>query len=598
MRKAKKILSGVLVLTLMLTMLPVAAKADSTSNSAEPISIAEGDPVSITWNGHSGQVANVDSSSNIIPANFTLWVEGTNVSVTRAVGNGTATAVTSNGSKIITEPSDSDEEGTVICTQNAFTIETDDNSSITVNVTIGTSAYGNEGSYSFTCPKRRLPSGGTYPANVQGYLPVGQFARPNSFGWGGICSDGTNTGSEYKFTNGYVSTGVSLGMAGGYVQFDMGDDNAITNDPKNPYGIDFVIYGNAFAGNPEAGSVMVSQNGTTWYELAGSRYYNADTQRNVNVSYINIGTAGKTISSGSYSSTFTKKGVYYSKDYAPSNSYSATQANEAIAKATWYCIPTSATVNSPVPSNSSSASTVGQTYWPELTATGEMYQGVWNIGNAVNNVYYNTNGDAQVITYKGITIVPDSDTNSYYQFGYFDTHVNGSNYGTAVNPYIIANDGTGGDGFDLSWAVKPNGEPIYLQSVKYVRVYSSVLFNAGVFGETSAELCGLYLTSNQIASGAGTTDFADVSSTVGSLDEEELRTSVLELATITLSETVDSTNLTFESSESNLYVNDAKIDSETTITVNRTNGNVQYFRVITQSDSAQAAVKIVKVVFQ
>ncbi len=27
---------------------------------------------------------------------------------------------------------------------------------------------------------------------------------------------------------------------------------------KNPYGVDFVIYGNAFNGNPEAGAVQVS----------------------------------------------------------------------------------------------------------------------------------------------------------------------------------------------------------------------------------------------------------------------------------------------------------------------------------------------------
>lgn len=37
--------------------------------------------------------------------------------------------------------------------------------------------------------------------------------------------------------------------------------------------MDFVVYGNAFNGNPEAGAVQVSENGTTWYELAGSKYY-------------------------------------------------------------------------------------------------------------------------------------------------------------------------------------------------------------------------------------------------------------------------------------------------------------------------------------
>lgn len=44
-----------------------------------------------------------------------------------------------------------------------------------------------------------------------------------------------------------------------------------------------------------------------------------------------------------------------------------------------------------------------------------------------------------------------------------------------------------------------------MTSARYIRVYSAVLFNAGIFGETSAEVCGLYRTSNTITGGAGTT---------------------------------------------------------------------------------------------
>ena len=40
-------------------------------------------------------------------------------------------------------------------------------------------------------------------------------------------------------------------------------------------------------------------------------------------------------------------------------------------------------------------------------------------------------------------------------------------------------------------------------SVRYVRVYSAVLFNAGIFGETSAEVCGLY-----VANGTGSTSIS------------------------------------------------------------------------------------------
>ena len=90
--------------------------------------------------------------------------------------------------------------------------------------------------------------------------------------------------------------------------------------------------------------------------------------------------------------------------------------------------------------------------------------------------------------------------------GSYPSAVNGSAYGTAINPYAsAASVGNGGDGFDLSWAVDENGVPVKMSSAKYIRVYSAVLFNAGIFGETSAEVCGLYRTSNTITGGAGTT---------------------------------------------------------------------------------------------
>ena len=93
-----------------------------------------------------------------------------------------------------------------------------------------------------------------------------------------------------------------------------------------------------------------------------------------------------------------------------------------------------------------------------------------------------------------------------YIIGYADVRVNGSAYGTAINPYAsAASVGNGGDGFDLSWAVDENGVPVHMSSAKYIRVYSAVLFNAGIFGETSAEVCGLYRTSNTITDGAGMT---------------------------------------------------------------------------------------------
>ena len=197
----------------------------------------------------------------------------------------------------------------------------------------------------FSAPMSSTAAPGSIAKAVCGYLPVGQFARYNSFGWGTIFTDNTNvydSTKQAKFVSStgtgtsYVDIGVSLGMAGGYVQFDMGTDEngadrLITNNPNNKYGIDFIVYGNAFVGNPEAGIVKVSQDGTNWYTLAGSRHYMNGTQWNQNISYIRIAAANTTISGKS----FAKAGIYCSTNFGVPASDNASDVNAAIGAATW-----------------------------------------------------------------------------------------------------------------------------------------------------------------------------------------------------------------------------------------------------------------------
>jgi hypothetical protein len=425
-----------------------------------------------------------------------------------------------------------------------------DNSSITVNGNV---------TVSFSAPNVQIAEGSN-PAAVTGYLPVGQFARYNSFGWGTLYTDNTNiksTSNTTKFLDGYVSTGVSLGMAGGYIQFDMGT-RPIMNDAKNRYGIDFIVYGNAFVGNPEAASVMVSNDGETWYTLAGSRHYMRDTKWNQKISYARIeGTTQRALNTA-----FTADGVYYSTNYVSPSEQTQTAINAAISAATWQGIPAA-----------SSAAAVNLSYWPEWATRvvnnatqGEYYGNVWKIGtdskipavaSTANNAGVNWDKadttsavptGAEVITYSGLTIVPDdtevlkkqnitspsqAQMTDVYQWGYADVRVNGTAYGTAINPYASAASAeSGGDGFDLSWAVDANGVPVKMSSARYIRVYSTVLFNAGIFGETSAEVCGLYRTSNTIADGAGMTAMPSVSVT----DEA---TEVLDLTDVTVAERTD-----------------------------------------------------------
>lgn len=532
--KAKKILSLLLVVAMLMSLLCMSVSA---SDYAE-VSISEGEPVTISWSGTTGTVVSVDGSS-YIPRQFILWVRnGFTVSVD-------GTALTPNSA-----PSADD-------TDVAYTINTNATNAITIVASNGTTTY------TITCPHYTAIATGINPVDVNGYLPVGQFARPNSFGWGALYTDNTNVSSssnDVKFKTGYVSTGVSLGMAGGYVQFDMGN-NRIENNANNKYGIDFIVYGNAFKGNPEAAGVQVSNDGVNWYTLAGSRHYMSDTKWNQNISYIKIATANTTIGGKS----FAKAGIYVSTDFAAPSSDNASDVDAAVALATWTGIPQ--LTGSTYPKTYTTDTPAAAAWWPEY-ASNENYGNVWNIGNAVNGVSWLRNGTAEVITYTGVTTVEDdmvvlnegataaptqAEMTDVYQWGYADVRINGSQYGTVVNnPYAAApstDAGAGGDGFDLSWAVKADGTPIALSSVRYVRVYSAVLFSAGVFGETSAEVCGLYVANAE-------------SSSVGTSANVELWADEAEEATpMNLNNTTSVAAGTYYlySTETNVYVNGEKV---------------------------------------
>lgn len=489
--KAKKTLSLVLAVAMLIGVLCMSVSA---TGSYDPVSIGEGEPVTINWNGTTGAVVSVDGTS-YIPRQFVLWARnGYTVKV-----NGTAVAADGVGD-----------------TDSAYTIHTG-TSQITITADNGTAAY------TITCPAYTTGTGGVNPTAVNGYLPVGQFARPNSFGWGCLYPDNSNVPGEdktAKFLSGFSSVGVSLGMAGGYVQFDMGN-NRIINDPNNKYGIDFIIYGNAFVGNPEAAGVQVSNDGVNWYTLAGSRHYMSDTKWNQNISYIRIAADNTTISG----KTFAKTGIYVSTDFVAPSSDSASAVDAAISAASWTGVPQ--LTGSTYPKTYTTDTPAAAAWWPEY-ASDENYGNVWNIDNTVNGVSWLRSGSAEVITYEGVTTVEDdmvvlnegataaptqAEMTDVYQWGYADVRVNGSQYGTVVNNHYAdapsTDAGAGGDGFDLSWAVKADGTPIALSSVRYVRVYSAVLFSAGVFGETSAEVCGLYVA-NAESSSVGTTSIGSV----------------------------------------------------------------------------------------
>lgn len=538
MRTSKKMLSLLLIAAMLVSVLCVGVSA---TEDYDPVSISEGEPVTISWNGTTGTVVSVDGSS-YIPKEFLLWAQ-------------VDYSVTVDGEPVSWNIAPGEDD-----TSASYTIATDATNATTIVATNGTTTY------TITCPHYTAAATGVNPVDVNGYLPVGQFARWNSFGWGTLYTDNTNVSSssnDVKFKTGYVSTGVSLGMAGGYVQFDMGN-NRIQNNANNKYGIDFIVYGNAFVGNPEAAGVQVSNDGVNWYTLAGSRHYMTGTKWNQNISYIRIAADDTTISG----KNFDKTGIYVSTDFVAPSSDNASDVNAAIGAATWTGVPQ--LTGNTYPKTYTTDTPAAVAWWPEYAQDSnnkdENYGNVWNIDNTVNGVSWLRSGSAEVITYKNVTTVEDdmvvlnegataapsqAQMTDVYQWGYADVRPNGSSYGTiSNNPYATApSTQTGGDGFDLSWAVKADGTPIALSSVRYVRVYSAVLFSAGVFGETSAEVCGLYVANAE-------------SSSVGTSANVELWADEAEEATpmnLNNTTTIAAGTYYLYSTETNVYVNGEKV---------------------------------------
>ena len=212
MKTSKKVLSLLLIAAMLVSVLCMGVSA---SDYAE-VSISEGEPVTISWSGTTGTVVSVDGSS-YIPRQFILWVRnGFTVSVD-------GTALTPNSA-----PSADD-------TDVAYTINTDATNAITIVASNGTTTY------TITCPHYTATASGTNPVAVNGYLPVGQFARPNSFGWGTLYTDNTNvssssntitvedTGNAVVFINGEVRTSYTVTTTAKPVQI------VVQNGDAEPY---------------------------------------------------------------------------------------------------------------------------------------------------------------------------------------------------------------------------------------------------------------------------------------------------------------------------------------------------------------------------
>lgn len=234
---------------------------------------------------------------------------------------------------------------------------------------------------------------------------------------------------------------ISLGGYGGYVTFAF--DHSVVNVPGE---MDFKILGNSFyaAANPnpsapdlggsaEPGIVMVAidTNGNgipddQWYELAGSEYYKPETLHNYKITYYRT----------------------------PSDHIATPLPQSPITDSSYILWNANDNTSGYIEKNSYHT----QDYFPKWIDDNEM-------------------------TFTGSRLAPnavdESGVGSYYvlytyDWGYADNH-----------PNEIEDKSC----FNIDWAVDSKGNPVKLDGIDFIRVYTGVNQSCGWLGETSTEIC-------------------------------------------------------------------------------------------------------------
>jgi hypothetical protein len=281
-----------------------------------------------------------------------------------------------------------------------------------------------------------------YIAHVYDYLPApGQFVNVYPAYKPGYTQDSINAQLETALV-GKINATVSLGSYGGYIVF--GFDHPVLN----MHGYDVKIYGNAMQSNAvpnvaggscEPGIIMVGvdmdddgvpSEGDQWYEIKGSEYDRC--QRGYEITY-----------------------------------YKPDENKTRVPHESWSFITDAEYV-----------------YWTSNDQVADSTSGyVWR------NFYHNSNPywpmwiEDTVLTFRG-TKLPNSAIdmsggkgNNWFQpffgEGYVDNLPNG------LEP-----------GFKIDWAVDEDGNPVELEHIDFIKVYTGQMFYCGWLGETSTEIGG------------------------------------------------------------------------------------------------------------
>lgn len=248
-----------------------------------------------------------------------------------------------------------------------------------------------------------------------------------------INSQYTNGGFGSNPQNSLAGSAVSLGNFGGYITYYY--ENGLRDDPNHPYGVDFYVYGNANKDTStptktsffEPAQVWVSEDGETWYALAGSAHYD--------------------------------DGVDW--DYA------VTYTQAANGKTAW--------------TDNRGNSNDGKSYtgpWPS--------KAVYSLNSLTEQDAITLSGVA-LPARSGEIAVSGQAVDAYpTQWGYADCQVNGTE-----NPYLDNSDhGLAASGFDLAWAVDGEGLPVDVagKEFHYVKLQTASNIWHPSFGEKSPEV--------------------------------------------------------------------------------------------------------------
>jgi len=218
-----------------------------------------------------------------------------------------------------------------------------------------------------------------------------------------------------------------------------GFDAPVVNDPDNPFGIDFSIFGNPMADASEPGVVYVMEdknsNGIpddSWYLLAGSDYWFSNSISDYQVTYINPGGHDDV----PWNDNLGNNGFIFAN---------------TIHEQAFYPGPDSFPSISP----------------EQYMLKGEMIRGAIDSSS------------------------PAFVRSLQRAFGYADNRTRGSSFHTFPdNPYTSELEGSGGDAFDISWAVDSTGNYVDLERIHFIKLQTGMMGNAGWLGEISTEITG------------------------------------------------------------------------------------------------------------